>query len=96
MQLSLCPQNIEPYHFINVCLIKVLFNVLIEKLQFKVSRGNSVIFTELPRIPELLRYREKCYINRILPDKCHKKGQIREKCYRKRLFSEKLYIEELF
>ena len=36
---------------------------------------------ELPQISELPRYRDKCYINRILRDKCHIKGQFREKCY---------------
>ena len=53
----------------------------------KVSRGNSVgaipwgntvIFTELSRLPELPRYRDKCYINGILANKCYRKGLFRD------------------
>ena len=45
--------------------------------------GNSVgaipwFLRNHPRIPELPRYHEKCYINGLLRDKCYRKGLIRE------------------
>ena len=36
-------------------------------------------FTELPRLPRLPRYRDKCYINGLLCDKCYRKGLFRDK-----------------